>query len=80
MRKIIFLSVIVIVGLAALAISLQPARVSLVICLIGYLISVALWFLANADNQNLREYPEPHTATGEEKIRSLPGTLAGFDH
>lgn len=78
-RSLTFLSVIIIVGLAALAISLQPARVSLAICLIGYFTSIALWFLANADNQNLREYPEPLTATGEEESRPLAGTLADFD-
>jgi hypothetical protein len=78
-RALSFLAVIVVVALAALAVTIPAGILAVGVCLLGYALAFSLWFLANAENPNLREPPALGTATGEDQPRSIAGTLNGFD-
>lgn len=44
----------------------------------GFMLSLYLWWIVNADNNNLRDVPLPNAATGGNTSNDLPGTTEGY--
>lgn len=77
-RALAIAGLITIVLVVALAIGMAPSWKSFAVCVVGYLLSLGLWFLANAENGNLHDLPPPTTATGGDANATPAGTVADF--
>ncbi|KZX87802.1 hypothetical protein A3726_09260 [Erythrobacter sp. HI0037] len=54
-------------------------KVAIPLSVIGYLISLWIWWISNADNTDLHDEPPPEASVGGELDRDLKGDLEGFD-